>query len=301
MTEASAVHTVSMTRSCVPLDGFVVQTKPHCSVASLVQVSDRCAMALYNDDAMAEVEDCCYCLEPLPCAHGVYIFECCALQMHAACVFVQGYDVGRCPKCRTLPDERQAVAQSRQKVRALLLARSLRKGLGRFVIHDMETGLEVAIKRLSMRIYPETTVEWLMSYVAKALSWPISHVQLTVGSTSVKYIHRIKERSRTRLVTFLDEKQPLVIRATRLERPKRMEDGLCLCDFGGCCVLCRVPGRRECKGCGNNGCCRSGNCGHRCCERNVKRPRLADTYCQFKGCAPAWAHDDDGMLGYLSD
>ena len=176
-----------------------------------------------------------------------------------------------------------------------------RPRLGSYVIHDTDTGLDMDIKRLSTRIYPETTVEWLLPYVAEGLQWPISHVQLTVGTTIVKYVHRIKERSMTPLVNFLDEKQLLVIHATRLRRPRRMGDGLCLCDFGGCCVLCRVPGKRVCKGCGNNGCCRSGNCGHQCCERHVKRPRLADTHCPFKGCAPAWAHDDEGMLGYLSE
>ena len=55
-----------------------------------------------------------------------------------------------------------------------------------------------------------------------------------------------------------------------------------------------VPGPSICNGCGNNGCCRSGNCGHDCCER-YGRNQFSDWHhgltdrCPQKGCKPSWA------------
>ena len=144
--------------------------------------------------------------------------------------------------------------------------------------------------KVSLRIYDNTTLEWLLPRVSEALEYPASHVRLTVGSTTVKYIHRISERKETRLV---DLNQPpdrcgrhLIIQAMKLQRPKSfLTSSSCLCDFGGCCMQCMVPSSVYCIGCGNNGCCRSQNCGHKCCEEG--RQPLND-HCSFRGCKPWW-------------
>ena len=171
------------------------------------------------------------------------------------------------------------------------------------VIHSV-TGAFLELPHVSTRIYDNTTLEWLLPYVARSLSWPISHVRLTAGGTTVKYILRIAHRTMTRIVDLnlseTSEARPFVIQATLLPPPEdflpadaeaddaRLIRGLCLCDFRGCCRLCKKPGlprRCVCSGCGNNGCCRSRNCGHTCCGEGIAERDLRSR-CPFQECAP---------------
>ncbi len=64
--------------------------------------------------------------------------------------------------------------------------------------------------------------------------------------------------------------------------------GYCLCNFGGCCRLCLVPGDGPCWGCGNNGCCRCVECGCSCCE-SPEGIHLLERRCPIVGCRPEWA------------
>ena len=86
---------------------------------------------------------------------------------------------------------------------------------------------------------------------------------------------------------------PNRIQATRLPPPEDFTNaiGKCLCDFGGCCRACNVPGSQLCWGCGNNGCCRTGNCGHTCCRAVVHR-RAQGAVCPLSGCVPSWVSDE---------
>ena len=139
-----------------------------------------------------------------------------------------------------------------------------------YAVHNSLTD-EVINLSLSTRIYENTTVEWILPAVAAALSWPVSYVKLVVGQTVVTYAHRIRERTETYMKHFECADKVLIIQATKIPRPATFTDSypiLCLCDFGRCCCYC-VNG---CAGSGNSGCCRSGNCGHDCCESYQENP-----------------------------
>ncbi len=165
----------------------------------------------------------------------------------------------------------------------------------RFQVINSLTGERIEVPTsVDTRIHTVTTLERILPYVAESLRWPVSHVSLSAGGTTVKYIHRIKHRTVTRITELemfqTSESQTFVIQATALQRPRTFtnEDEIiyCLCDFGGCCRRCRVPGARSCRGCGNNTCCRSQNCGHQCCEEGSVVN--GEEHCPFSGCQPAW-------------
>ena len=158
-----------------------------------------------------------------------------------------------------------------------------------FEVCNALTGEVIDLRPCSTRIYGNTTLEWILLDVAAKLSWPVSHVRLSVGQTVVAYVHRLRDRTET----FMDNLDPtaevLTIYATKMPRPECFEEdlGQCLCDFGGCCVVgapgickhatydrvtarwCTQGGGAMCRSCGNSGCCRCGNCGHLCCESKV--------------------------------
>ena len=143
---------------------------------------------------------------------------------------------------------------------------------------------------LTARVYDDTTVESLLPLVADKLSWPISHVQLVIGHTVVRRRHRIADRTRTLLKDFASANAEYpVVQAIKRPYPEFFPSGLCICDFGGCCCECTVPGFYVCKGCGNNGCCRCGNCGHICCEKQLTG---FEERCRMVGCIPDWAVPD---------
>ena len=166
----------------------------------------------------------------------------------------------------------------------------IRRTRRRFEVRD-DGGEVIPMTSCSSRINHNTTLEWILPYVAKKLSWPSEYVNLTSKGAVVAHVHEIRNRTQT-FMSNLDPASPLLtIYARKLRRPELFDlnHRLCLCDFDGCCRQCAVPGRLPCRGCGNNGCCRTGNCGHACCERNDNdRFRFLD-WCRFKGCRPRWA------------
>ena len=81
---------------------------------------------------------------------------------------------------------------------------------------------------IHLRVRDKITLEWLLPLVSDAFDYPASHVQLIVGSTTVKFIHRISERKQTRLVDLNQPPhrygRPLIIQAMKLPRPKFFGD-----------------------------------------------------------------------------
>ena len=135
----------------------------------------------------------------------------------------------------------------------------------RFEIY-LVSGNRIPTGHYSTRIYPTMTVGMLFRTVANLVEWPASHVQLLIGC------EKFSGRSSKLLSDFCTAGEAVRITVIKLEAPSDYRDypSMCLCDFGGCCVI-GVPGRCDhtgggCCQCGNTGCCRWGNCGHECCE-----------------------------------
>jgi len=169
---------------------------------------------------------------------------------------------------------------------------------------DSVTGIPINLHQCSTRIHDNTTLEWIHPYVAEQLDWPITHVELTAGDVCVRYIRLLRDQSKTFMMDLNVSEDPLIIVAKKLECPQSFgneEDfAQCLCDFGGCCCYCMVPGENVCSGCGNTGDCRAGNCGHLCCERVQKYglgftwqvwppQRHFTAHCPKAGCRTWWA------------
>ena len=164
---------------------------------------------------------------------------------------------------------------------------------------DSVTGITINLHQCSTRIHNNTTLEWILRYVAEQLEWPITHVELTAGDVCVRYIRLLRDQSKTFMMDLNVSEDPLIIVAKKLECPQSFGNDKdfvqCLCDFGGCCCYCMVPGAYECSGCGNTGLCRSGDCGHPCCER-VQEHGLGlgphehfTAHCPKNGCRTWWA------------
>jgi hypothetical protein len=146
-------------------------------------------------------------------------------------------------------------------------------GAKRFAIYYM-SGEQVPTGRLSTRIDDNTTVGWLLQIVAGLVQWPASHVQLIIGGETFSHVQFLKGRSPKLLSDFEADGDVVHITVTRLSPP------CCLCDFAGCCVVgvlgrCDHTGSGWCFHCGNNGTCRSGSCGHKCCELAFAEGRRA--------------------------
>jgi len=96
---------------------------------------------------------------------------------------------------------------------------------------------EIQLPHAHLRIRHNTTLEWLLPHVSEALEYPASHVQLILGSTTVKYIHRIRisERSETRLPDLARHvhARSMTIQAAMLQRPEffvmTTRTGVCVC------------------------------------------------------------------------
>ncbi len=150
---------------------------------------------------------------------------------------------------------------------------------------------------LRTTIRQSTTVEEILLHVSRCLPWPPTYIVLRAGDMYVRYYHRIVEQTRTRILdldmTGTSESQPFIIQVTLLPPPEDFSNSYagCLCNFGGCCRACNVPGSQVCWGCGNTGCCRCGNCGHTCCEGIVQR-RAQGAVCPLSGCVPSWVSDE---------
>ena len=163
-----------------------------------------------------------------------------------------------------------------------------RRGRLEFVGLDGEI---VDVGHDSKRVDENSTLEWFLEPVATALGWPVSHISLTLNRVTVHYIHRISQRTRTKIFDLVGDSAGTKICITVYKWPAptdfSLRPGLCLCHFGGCCCNCNAPCNRGCWGCGNNGCCRCGNCGHPCCESAEVRPNQG---CPISGCRPWWAN-----------
>ena len=182
----------------------------------------------------------------------------------------------------------------------LALPPPVQAALGRpsFQVVNACTGATIPMGQNSTRVYENTTLEYilLLNPIAHNLQWPVSHIALIVGQVVVKYIHRIARRSKTYILPLMAAKSHLItIQALRLPRATSFS-GLqdvdaddnnfseCLCVFGVCCRKCQVAGSSICSGCGNNGCCRSQNCGHDCCTTDVDVLPIKLDGCPFSGC-----------------
>ena len=160
----------------------------------------------------------------------------------------------------------------------------------RFRVVNLD-GDTIALDHRDSRIHEAVTLEGLLPDVATAMNWPVSHICLVVDNTIVKYIHRISERKRTRLLDLCSVGTECIVQAIKIGPPdKFLPEEVCICDFGGCCCECMVASNRPCEGCGNDGCCRTGNCGHSCCESRCFRGEASDLTlrCLLEGCKPWW-------------
>jgi len=130
------------------------------------------------------------------------------------------------------------------------------------------------VDRICRRIYENSTIGLLLPYVASAVGWPRSHVQLVAGSETFSYRQLLwDEQQQTLLRSLAGNDEVLTITVVKLS-PESLANypDLCLCDFDGCCVAggphCThdliIPG---CRICGQDSCCRSGDCHHPCCQQ----------------------------------
>ena len=159
----------------------------------------------------------------------------------------------------------------------------------RFQVIKACTGEQIDLGHYSTRIDDVVMVEWILDPVAKALDWPVTHVALNVGDVTVKYVTPRAHRTQTFMKSFVEFGKVLTIQAVRLPRPTEFTERNCICDFGGCCRLCLVvQGGSMCSGCGNNGCCRSQNCGHLCCESRQNNRADIHATCPFTGVLNIW-------------
>ena len=153
-------------------------------------------------------------------------------------------------------------------------------GAMRFAIYYMSGEQVPTGNHLSTRIYYNTTVGWLLPAVAGLVQWPASHVQLIIGGETFSH----GETQSKLLKQFKADGNDVVhITVTRLSPPCEYSELDCVCDFDGCCVGVGVLGRCDhtgsgswCVQCGNNGTCRSGSCGHKCCELALAEGRRGE-------------------------
>ena len=138
--------------------------------------------------------------------------------------------------------------------------------------------------------------------VFRAVHWPTEFMQFRIGDKFYDFprLHSKQKYSKTSLIGLSssaglaglsEEIHEITVfyycwMPADFQAPEAR--GYCLCNFGGCCSLCKVPSIEICKGCGNNGCCRTGDCGCDCCVQESKdlRPRRR---CPISGCRPDWA------------
>ena len=152
-------------------------------------------------------------------------------------------------------------------------------------------GGRIHLEQYCTRVDELSTLEEFLRPVAQALDWRVSHISLTLNHVTVAYTARISQRTRTNILSLVSDRddslEPVTVTVYKFPPPTDFRDYAgCMCDFGGCCCNCSVQSSTECWGCGNNGCCRSGNCGHPCCEIAEVRPNQG---CPISGCKPWWA------------
>ena len=153
------------------------------------------------------------------------------------------------------------------------------------------SGVPIDLPHVSKRVYTYTDLEWFLRDVARAVGRPQAYIRLHAFGKCVQ--DQPLNGTRTLLHALAVEHKhpedvPIDILVELLPAPCTYTGTLCLCDFGGCCCLCRVPSNTVCEGCGNNGCCRCGNCGHKCCVGFAGTTAVLPS-CAIQGCQPHWA------------
>jgi len=163
------------------------------------------------------------------------------------------------------------------------------------------SGAEINIDDWSWttKIRYESTVEEYFDAMHKTLRWPRGFFHFLVKTRAgedviVKDIHRIRDRTRTMMRDLQQElDENVTVRVVLLQPPDVYDAGLCACCFGSCCLLCNTPKDRPCDGCGNTGCCRTGDCGHECCEDchegRMETVSQFSQLCPYSGCRQSWA------------
>ena len=163
----------------------------------------------------------------------------------------------------------------------------------RFELVTAEDGEVIALRDYSSRIVQETDISWDFRIAAELLDWPPGSLSIEVGGRRFKWCHRIALRDRTTLLELrvgcvrkgaMEPTDTLTLVVVPHDPPEKFErEEGCICDFRGhgCCVTGRTDGVSQCREqimqrgqeahygcrwCGEGGCCRSGNCGHPCCE-----------------------------------
>ena len=166
----------------------------------------------------------------------------------------------------------------------------------RFELINLLDGEPLDSRNYSSRIFDNTDICWVFEIAAAELDWPRGSLSVVVGERTFKWSHDSALRDRTKLKKLRDEgvkdgdmkaEDTLRVGVICDAPPEEFgsEEGgrSCICDFRGhgCCVTGRIDGVgrcRErimqggqeahygCRWCGNNGCCRCGDCGHPCCK-----------------------------------
>ena len=136
------------------------------------------------------------------------------------------------------------------------------------------TGVELLLSRVCTKVRDHVTVEWYFKYVAEVLERPSQFIRLVVlgldgDSRVVTYTKLLSEQSHTLLTSLQQDSEAVIwvgvlLDAAPSDYTQAACQGLCICDFGGCCRRCSVPDSKAC--CGSDGCCHAGTCGHKCCE-----------------------------------
>ena len=137
------------------------------------------------------------------------------------------------------------------------------------------TGHELLLPpRICTKVRDHVTVEWYFDYVAEVLERPSQFIRLVVlgldgDSRVVTYTKLLSERSHTLLTSLQQDTEAVIwvgvlLDAAPSDYTQAACQGLCICNFGGCCRRCSVPDSKAC--CGSNACCHAGKCGHKCCE-----------------------------------
>jgi len=146
--------------------------------------------------------------------------------------------------------------------------------MSRVRFRNAVTGDELLLPRCCTRVRDHLTVEWYFRYIGELLERPAQFIRLIVTgvdghSRVVTHTRLMSKQSRTLLTSLQQEADADIwVAVLPVAAPSDYSQaacqGFCVCDFGGCCQRCSVPGSLGC--CGSNECCRLGNCGHKCCK-----------------------------------
>ena len=150
-------------------------------------------------------------------------------------------------------------------------------------------------EEIDLYITEHMDIASVFSAIADVVNWPVNYLSLVIGHRHFEYIHRIAWRDRTTLMALREEclanntirraeDAKLTIQVVSRGPPDMFWRG-CICDFPGhgCCITGRIDDLKPqcqqslqwgeeshwgCWWCGEDGCCRTGACGHACCELN---------------------------------